>query len=61
MEGKYYFIFSLQRRGQACSYLAYGLDRAINAANCIYFLPFWKVYESIANMEKKVKILKIYI
>ena len=31
---------SILRREEQCSHLVYGLDRSINAANLIYFLPF---------------------
>ncbi len=27
----------------------------------MYFLPFWKIYEATVNVEKKIKILKIFV
>ena len=52
---------SQQRRGKPCSYLVHGLDSSINAANLMYFLPFKKLYEGVSGMEKKIKLLKIFM
>lgn len=52
---------SLQRRGMPCSHLVYGLDRSINAANFMYFLPFRKLYDSTDDLKKKLEILKIFV
>jgi geranylgeranyl pyrophosphate synthase len=34
---------SLLRRGKPCSHTVFGIDRAINSANLIYFLSILKV------------------
>lgn len=52
---------SLQRRGEPCSHLVFGMDRAINAANLMYFLPFKKLLDSIEDPSKKAEILKIFV
>ena len=48
---------SILRREQPCSHLVYGLDRSINAANLIYFLPFQKLLNSFNDEEQKLKII----
>ena len=40
---------SILRREQPCSHLVYGLDRSINAANLMYFLPFKNLVSSVKN------------
>ena len=52
---------SQQRRGKPCSYLVHGLDRSINAANLMYFLPFKKLYDSINDGRKKLALLQIFM
>lgn len=52
---------SLQRRGQPCSHLVYGLDRSINAANLMYFLPFHKLLSTIEDPRKQLEVMKIFI
>ena len=48
---------SKERRGKPCSYLLHGLDKSINSANLMYFLPFQKLLSKISNEDKKKKIL----
>lgn len=40
---------SILRREKPCSHLVYGLDRSINAANLVYFLPFKNLLKSFES------------
>jgi octaprenyl-diphosphate synthase len=52
---------SIERRGEKCAHLIYGLDSSINAANLMYFLPFKNFLSCIGDFEKKCKIMQVYM
>jgi geranylgeranyl pyrophosphate synthase len=51
---------SILRREEKCSHLVFGLDRSINAANLMYFLPFQRLLKGFEGPEEKFKILEAF-
>ena len=51
---------SLKRRGEACTYLKYGDDYAVNTGTFMYYGPIVKIDEFIEDAALKYKIYQIY-
>jgi geranylgeranyl pyrophosphate synthase len=43
---------SLQRRGQPCTYLKYGVDYAVNASSFMYYAPIARIEQFIPDQSK---------
>ena len=56
---------SLQRRGEPCVHLKYGMDNAINAGNLAYFLPVFRLLEQPAfqalSASTQLSLMRIFV
>jgi len=51
---------SLKRRGDACTYLKFGTDVAVNTGTYMYFSPIGRIDQFIQNNSAKNEIYEIY-
>lgn len=51
---------SLKRRGEACTYLKYGEDVAVNTGTMMYYAPILKVSDYVVEPLKQLAVHKIY-